>query len=40
MALPWGFVSKITNSKRQISNKFQITISNDPKSLALHLAIG
>jgi hypothetical protein len=24
MALPWGFVSKITNSKHQITNKFQI----------------
>jgi len=25
-ALPWHFVSKITNSKHQISNKFQIPI--------------
>jgi hypothetical protein len=24
MALPWSFVSKITNSKHQITNKFQI----------------
>jgi len=24
MALPWSFVSKITNSKHQISNKSQI----------------
>jgi len=23
MALPWSFVSKITNSKHQIPNKFQ-----------------
>jgi hypothetical protein len=25
MALPWSFVSKITNSKHQITNKSQIT---------------
>jgi hypothetical protein len=25
MALSWSFVSKITNSKHQITNKFQIT---------------
>jgi ABC-type proline/glycine betaine transport system permease subunit len=24
MAMPWVFVSKITNSKHQITNKFQI----------------
>jgi len=24
MALPWSFVSKITNSKHQITNKFEI----------------
>jgi hypothetical protein len=29
MALPWSFVPEITNSKRQISNKSQITIFND-----------
>ena len=37
LALPWSFVSKITNSKhpakrtagRQITNKFQIPIFND-----------
>jgi len=29
MALPWSFVSKITNYKHQISNKSQITIFND-----------
>jgi len=27
MALPWSFVSKITNSKHQITNKSQITNS-------------
>jgi len=27
MALPWSFVSKITNPKHQITNKFQITNS-------------
>jgi hypothetical protein len=25
MALPWSFVDKITNSKHQITNKFQIS---------------
>jgi len=29
MALPWSFVSKNTNSKQQITNKFQIPIFND-----------
>jgi hypothetical protein len=29
MALPWSFVSKITNSKHQITNKSQIPIFND-----------
>jgi hypothetical protein len=28
-ALPWSFVSKITNAKHQITNKFQIPIFND-----------
>jgi len=28
MALPWSFVSKITNSKHQITNKSQIAIFN------------
>jgi hypothetical protein len=25
MALPWSFVAKVTNSKHQIPNKFQIS---------------
>jgi hypothetical protein len=29
MAMPWSFVSKITNSKHQIPNKLQIPIFND-----------
>jgi len=29
MALSWGFVDKITNSKHQIRNKSQIPIFND-----------
>ena len=29
LALPWGFVFKITNYNQQISNKFQIAINND-----------
>jgi len=29
MARPWSFVSKNTNSKHQITNKFQIPIFND-----------
>jgi hypothetical protein len=29
MALPWSFVSKITNSKNQITIKSQIPIFND-----------
>jgi hypothetical protein len=29
MALPLGFVPKNTKSKHQITNKFQIPISND-----------
>jgi len=29
LALPWSFVSKITNSKHQITNKIQIPIFND-----------
>jgi len=29
LALPWSFVSKITNSKHQITNKSQIPIFND-----------
>jgi hypothetical protein len=29
MALPWSFVSKITNSKHQITKKSQISIFND-----------
>jgi hypothetical protein len=30
MALPWSFVSKITNTKHQITNKSKIPIFNDP----------
>jgi len=33
MALPWSFVSKITNSKHQITNKSQILIFNDQNLL-------
>jgi hypothetical protein len=29
LALFWSFVSKITNSKHQITNEFQIPIFND-----------
>ena len=37
MALPWSFVSKITNSKHQITNKSQIPIFN---RLTLSLSTG
>jgi hypothetical protein len=39
MALPWIFVSKITNYKRQISNKSQIAIFNDQNSLELRYGV-
>jgi len=32
MALPWRFVSEIKNSKHQITNKSQITISKPVQS--------
>jgi len=38
MALPWSFVSKITNSKHQITNKFQITNSKPVQRAAQALA--
>jgi len=31
MALPWSFMSKITNSKHQITNKSQIPISKSQR---------
>jgi len=37
LALPWNFVSKITNDKQQIPNKFQIPIFNRSTS---ELSIG
>jgi hypothetical protein len=38
MALPWSFVSKITNSKHQITNKFQIPNSKPVQHAAQALA--
>jgi hypothetical protein len=38
MALPWSFVSKITNSKHQITNKSQIPNSKPVQCLAQALA--
>jgi hypothetical protein len=38
MALPWRFVPKITNSKHQIPNKFQISNSKPVQRAAQVLA--
>jgi len=38
MPLPWSFVSKITNSKHQITNKSQITNSKPVQRAAQVLA--
>jgi len=38
MALPWSFVSKITNPKHQITNKLQITNSKPVQRAAQVLA--
>jgi hypothetical protein len=38
MALPWSFVSKITNPKHQITNKSQITNSKPAQRAAQVLA--
>jgi hypothetical protein len=38
MTLPWSFVSKITNPKHQIPNKFQTTNSKPVQCAAQALA--